>query len=278
MAKEHEKKTLIVDLDPQSNSSIWLLGADHWSLVNSEENYMKTSAALFYSRSNEELFITPYVNAVGNSLPRLSLVPASLRMLKLEQDILRFILTRRLNGKYRDGDEYFLFANAAATLRGRFDLVFVDCPPNLYFGTCNALCHSDYILIPCTPDTLSTSGLKQMITQMEKTIFPLVESRRLRAIPAVVGVALTKFKWTTNDHQSGVEIIETIISELRNGDCALVDNHTVVFRDQPIKERVIHSEAVQDNLPLCFYAPGSPAYGDVKALAQAVLTAIEGRQ
>src|SRR6266404_2635344 len=30
LAKLHEKKVLIVDLDPQSNSSLWLMRPDHW--------------------------------------------------------------------------------------------------------------------------------------------------------------------------------------------------------------------------------------------------------
>jgi chromosome partitioning protein len=277
LAKEHAKKTLIVDLDPQSNSSIWLLGPARWSLLNSEESYLKTSAALFYNTDWENIFIRPFLNTMGYFLPGFSLCPASLRMLKLEENILRASLTRRLNGSYKSGDEYFFLARAARYLREYYDYTLIDCPPNLYFGTCNALCHSDYILIPCIPDTLSTSGLKLMINEIERTTTPLVGSRRLRNTPKIMGVALTKFKWTTNEHRAGVEMVDTILSEFRDGGCKLVDDKTLLFRDQPIKEYVVHSEAVQESLPLCFYAPGSTAYGDVKAFTQAFLTVIEGR-
>ncbi len=81
----------------------------------------------------------------------------------------------------------------------------------------------------------------------------------------------------TNEHQAGLEIVQQIIEELRNGDHLLVDNQTTVFREQPIKEHVVHAQAVQDGVPLCYYAPGSPAYNDVKAFTQQFLTVTEGR-
>lgn len=276
MAKEHGRKTLIVDLDPQSNSSIWLLGPARWGLLNSEETFMKTSEALFYGKADNGNFITPYMDAAGTFLPNLYLCPASLYMLRLESKILRACAKRKLDGTYREGDEYFFCSKAARLLRSEFDLVFIDCPPNLYLGTCNALCHSDYILIPCIPDTLSTIGLKLMINEMERTTAPLVKSQRLKKVPVIIGVAITRFESMLNEHQSGVEILATIISEFRDGNYLLVDNKMALFRDQPIRKYVVHAEAVQESLPLCFYAPGSQAYNDVKAFTEAFLTAIEG--
>jgi len=278
LAKEHDKKVLIVDLDPQSNSSIWLLGPARWSLLNSEENFMKTSAAMFYGRVEHERFITPFGDATGSFLPDFYLSPASLYMLRLESAILRDCHKRKLDGVYREGDDFLYFAKAARLLRERFDFVLIDCPPNLYLGTCNALCHSDYILVPCIPDTLSTSGLKLMIHEMERTTIPLVNGKRLTRTPIIMGIAITKFRAVTIEHQSGLEIIERIVAEFSNGNSLLIDDQTLVFRDQPIKEYVAHAEAVQDSLPICFYAPGSQAYNDVKAFTQAFLTALEDRQ
>jgi chromosome partitioning protein len=278
LAKEYDKKVLIVDLDPQSNSSIWLLGPARWSLLNSEEDIMKTSAAMFYKTWSADMFIRPFIEPAGNFLPQLYLSPASLKMLKLEPTILKFCLMRRLDGTYKEGDEYFFFANTARSLREVFGVVLIDCPPNLYFGTCNALCHSDYILIPCIPDTLSTSGLKQMIEEMERTLAPLVKSKRLKRTPIIMGIAITKFKAATNEHKSGLENMESIMSEFHNGEYLMVDNKTLVFRDQPIGEFVVHAEAVQDALPLCFYSPNARAYREIREFSQAVLRAVESRE
>ena len=105
LAKEHGNKVLIVDLDPQSNSSIWLLGPARWSSINKRENMKKTTAAMFYGTAKEDIFITPFADAMDNFLPELYLCPASFHMINLESTILQFCNKRRLDGKYRDGDE-----------------------------------------------------------------------------------------------------------------------------------------------------------------------------
>jgi len=278
LAKEHDKKVLTLDLDPQSNSSIWLMGPAKWSLLNSGGDLIGTSAAMFSGKVIEDTFINPFTDPTGNFLPQFCLCPANLGMLDLQAKIWLFCNKRKLEGTYNAGDEYFLFAKAARLLRERFDFVLVDCPPNLDLGTCNALCHSDHIVIPCIPDTLSTSGLKLMIEKMEKLVAPLLSSQRLKIAPSIIGVAITKFKGATNEHQSGLETIENIIEEFRSPQYRLVDEKTVVFRDQPMGEYIVHSEAVQESLPLCFYAPASKAYGQVKALTQAVLSAVEDKK
>ena len=107
---------------------------------------------------------------------------------------------------------------------------------------------------------------------------PLVDKKLLKHSPVVLGIAVTKFKAATNEHQNGLQILQMIISEFQNHDHLLVDAKTAVFSDQPIKEFVVHAEAVQDSLPLCFYAPGSQAYSDVRAFTQRFLKAIKDRQ
>jgi chromosome partitioning protein len=276
LAKEHDKKVLIVDLDPQSNSSIWLLRPERWSDLNAEGTFTNTSAALFYPQWTENIFIRPFMDAAGPYLPKLYLCPANLQMLKLEQIILKTFLKRRMDGVYRIGDEYFFFARGARLLRDIFDYVLIDCPPNLYFGTCNALVHSDFILIPSIPDTLSTSGLRQMIRQMETNLSPMLKTGRLKHVPKIVGIAITRFEWNTNEHKEGLTKIEQIVSEFHDGDHFLVDSTTSVFADQPLKKFKINEEAVGEGLPLCLFAPGSQAYNDVKAFTQAFLAAIEG--
>ena len=46
---------------------------------------------------------------------------------------------------------------------GRFDYIILDCPPNMYSVTQNALFCSDLVFIPTLPDFLSTAGLKRLV-------------------------------------------------------------------------------------------------------------------
>ena len=47
-----------------------------------------------------------------------------------------------------------------------YDLVFIDCPPNLYYVTQNALFASDYYLIPTIPDRLSCYGIPSIYNKV----------------------------------------------------------------------------------------------------------------
>jgi len=277
LAKEYHKKVLLIDLDPQSNSSIWLLGPERWTKLNTRGSKKKTTLAMFMGNVKDDAFIAPFDTApdADNYLPDLHLLPATFHMVRLEAAILQFANKRRLDGNYREGDEYFFLSDDVKVLKD-FDFTLIDCPPNLYFGTCNAVCYSDYLLIPCIPDSLSTSGLRLMIYELANTISPLVEQDRLKKTPSVLGVAITRFKGT-NEHQTGMNIIENMISDFRTESNPLVDNKTIVFRDQQIREYTDHSEAVKDSLPLCFYAPKTSAYRDIKAFTDAMLSTIKER-
>ncbi len=271
MAKEYDKKVLTVDLDPQSNSSIWLMGPALCSELNSEANLMRTTAAMFYRSWTPDICVRPFMDPDGDFLPNLYLCPASPKLSRIESEITLFCNQRRLAGTYRSDDEHLFFSRAARLLRQKFDLVLVDCPPNLYLCTRNAFCHSDYILIPCVPDTLSTSGLKMMIETMDKTLASAIASGRVKRSPFILGVAVTRFRANTNEHQSGLEIMEQTVAELGSGDHLLVNGRTSVFRDQPIREYVVHAEAVHEGLPLCMFSPASPAYNEVQALTKVIM-------
>lgn len=66
------------------------------------------------------------------------------------------------------GVEYYLFTRAEReavlsrfllNFAGHYDFVFIDTPPNLNLLTLNALCASDYVLIPVQPEFFSLEGI-----------------------------------------------------------------------------------------------------------------------
>ena len=82
--------------------------------------------------------------------------------------------------------------NALDTVKDRYDLIFIDCPPSLELLTLNSLCAADGIMVPVQCDYYALEGLTDLMTtlRMVKT--------RLNPRLEIFGVALTMFDGRTN--------------------------------------------------------------------------------
>jgi chromosome partitioning protein len=277
LAKEYGKEALLVDLDPQSNASIWLLGEPKWKVINKRENIDRTAVSLFKNKFNRDHILTPFDNPMSRDhLPRLSVLPASFHMIELESAIFKEQVKLQVDQKYKNGSEYRYLGKVRKTLNKEFDYVIIDCPPNLYNVTRNALFHSDYILIPCIPNALSSMGLKLLLNHLEKIIQPF--AAKMEKKPQVLGVAVTRYDSRLKDHSLGIKAIESAFRSFReeNPNSVIVNGRTTVFHEYPIRDYAAHSEAVQNHQPVGLYQELSKAYSDVKANTQALIEAMEG--
>jgi|GEM_PF-131252 len=271
LALEHRKKVLLIDLDPQSNSSVWMLGRQKWQSVNTRDNLKKTAYSLFFGTFREDYLLQPYDDPMKKGfIPGLRLLPASFHMIRLEESMMKKTTMQLIAGKYKKGDEYLFLDKKIPKIAKKFDYVILDCAPNLYGATKNAIWNSDHILIPCVPDSLSTMGLKQLIHQLDDIAMDLKERTGQNKTPELLGVAVIRMKPSVNEHKSGLAQMTKTVTTLRNGKSRIVTKKSAVFADYPLRDLVKHSEAVEESKPLCLYAPTSQAYGDVKALTQAI--------
>ena len=117
-----------------------------------------------------------------------------------------------------------------------------------------------------------------MIHLVDQTITKLIKESCLSTTPVILGVAISRYKSGTNEHGGGIEKIQEIMSQFKAAKLQLVDNKTKVFADQPVREYMVHAEAVKDSLPLCLYAKKTSAYTDIRSITDAVLSAVQERQ
>lgn len=208
LASEFSKRVLVIDLDPQTNSTITLIDEEKWEKLDAAG---QTLAQLFLDRIDRtDIFrlaesIQRGVSNLG--LSRLSLLPSSIRFIDI-QDRIHEVATR--SGYSLNPME--VLQSAVRTELSNYDYVLIDCPPNLGFVTRNGIELSDYYLIPTIPDTLSTYGIPQIV----KTIHKFAQERPLKI--RCLGLVITKFDSRSNAHDRGLRNLparfEKIFQEL----------------------------------------------------------------
>jgi chromosome partitioning protein len=142
-------RTLVVDLDPQGNSTHYLLGqgaeAAHPSVA---ELFEQTLTIRFEDRKAADFALpTPFEN--------LSLMASSPR---LEE------LMAKLESRYK----IFKLRDALAELADDFDRIYIDTPPALNFFTRSALIAADGCLIPFDCDDFSRRALYALLDNVEE--------------------------------------------------------------------------------------------------------------
>ncbi|MEM1548882.1 MAG: AAA family ATPase [Candidatus Bathyarchaeia archaeon] len=160
LTTEHNKKILVVDVDPQASATIHLLSEERYcdekkgikvrTLYDVLEKYR-------ISLSSEiELNDVIIKNAVRRGPPgitQLHLVPSDLRLIDADKE---FISDVRI----------LMLKRELESIVDVYDYILIDCPPNLSLLTRNALFASDSIIIPLIPDFLSTVGLRLLLKKL----------------------------------------------------------------------------------------------------------------
>jgi chromosome partitioning protein len=136
-----EKRTLLVDLDPQANATSGL-GVDSAALARTVYHALVDGVPL------EEL-------VVDTALEYLSLAPTSTDLIGAELEL--------VGAEGREGR----FAAALAPLRDRYDFILVDCPPSLGLLTLNALTAADSVLIPLQCEYYAMEGLGKLMQTVQ---------------------------------------------------------------------------------------------------------------
>jgi chromosome partitioning protein len=156
-----EKRTLLVDLDPQSNATSGL-GLDRKNIGTSVYDVLLDSVDI-------RLVVQP------TETPFLSLAPSSIDLVGAE-----VLLSGAENREAR-------LKEALQGIRGEYDFLIVDCPPSLGLLTLNGLVAADEILIPIQCEYYALEGLGQLLKTVE-----LVRSKLNPALK-IGGIILTMF-------------------------------------------------------------------------------------
>lgn len=182
-------RVLLVDLDPQSNASLWLLGKQRFPVRN-ETQTDKTVYQLFLDMFPKMTTTFRFKGAVvqsvvkdryGNDLvPTLDLLPNTYEAIDLEERLMT-----------RQGVLDYL-ARQLEDVEGAYDYIVFDCAPNLYHTTLNALFFSHYYIIPVYPDYFSRAGVRILCQSIHERCKEY--KKFLTEKVSLLGIILTRIK------------------------------------------------------------------------------------
>jgi len=154
------KRVLLVDLDTQSNASIWLLKLDRWNKINATGEGAVFSIFEPGGAQLKDLVIPNVVEGKdGESLlPGLDLIPTTFNLVDLENEF--------------TGDPkrppYLVFAEQLAAISSQYDYILFDCPPNILRASQCGVFASSEIYVPANPDALSLIGFTLLVEKLHK--------------------------------------------------------------------------------------------------------------
>ncbi len=208
-------KTLVVDLDPQGNSTQYLLGSKVEKLRHTVADFFDQSLSfnLFSKEAKDFVHATPF--------PNLSVMPSSPNLGELEH---------KLETKHK----IYKLRDALKALSAGFDRVFIDTAPALNFYTRSALIAADRCLIPFDCDAFSQHALYSIHSEIAE----LSEDHNKDLI--IEGIIVNQF-------QPRVKLPQALIEEITEEGYRVLPD----YLGQSVKMRESHCAAK----PLIYFAP-----------------------
>lgn len=154
-----EKKTLLIDIDPQANSSSGL------GINNHDPSVYEV---LIGNESIENAIIVSY-------MPFLDLLPSHIDLVGAEIEMVDMVGREKL------------LEIALLKVVDNYDYIIIDCPPSLGLLTLNSLTASDSVLIPVQCEYFALEGLGQLLNTIN------IVKKHYNSRLFIEGVLLTMF-------------------------------------------------------------------------------------
>ncbi len=179
---EQGKSVLLVDLDPQGNSSSGL-GIEKTLVENCIYDVLLNDVSI------EEAIIP-------DIYPDLDIVPATINLAGAEVEL---VSEMARENRLKD---------AVGAVRGKYDYILIDCPPSLGLLTVNALVAADKLLIPIQCEFYALEGVTKLLESMKRV------KSRLNPTLDIYGVLLTMYDNRTTLSKQVVDEVQGYFGKL----------------------------------------------------------------
>ncbi len=226
---EKNKQVLLVDLDPQGNATSGL-GIDKSQIKKDIYDVLLTNTDI-----SEAIIPDVYEG--------LDVLPATINLAGAEVELVNEIARENR------------LKNAVGSLRGKYDYIFIDCPPSLGLLTVNAFTAADKLLIPIQCEFYALEGVTKLLDSMKRV------KNLLNPSLDIFGVVLTMYDMRTTLSKQVANEVENYFGEVMN---------KTVFKSR-IPRTVKLSEAPSYGQPITIYDRSGKGAQSYIALAEEVI-------
>lgn len=166
-----EKRVLLIDIDPQTNLTFLCVSVDDWQKRKKNPGTILHMYRRYVERkpidTGRYIWREPIRLRDGCRHPRVHLIPCDIDLIGEDVAAGDIVGSYPSMAKLKEQavnvlrDRQFL-RRVVGEVGSEYDYVIIDCPPNLYLMTQNALLASDYYIVTAIPDHLSTIGLNTL--------------------------------------------------------------------------------------------------------------------
>jgi chromosome partitioning protein len=235
------QRLLLVDLDPQASLTQGIFGP--------EATEAMPKAATVVSLFDDAIEPDPARLLRPTGLERITILPGS-----------NDLDTYNIPQPHEAGELQTAVRSCLKEVRGDFDVVLMDCPPNLHLCSWNALLAADFVIVPLQPEDYGSQGIVHVQKAIDLALAK--HNPRLRLLGYLVTMVLKRV---------GVHV-------------AYEQQLRTLYRDQVFAATVPlvkdFKEAIAARRPISAYKPRSAAAKAIKLVADELLqrTAVIGRQ
>lgn len=244
LAVEHNKKVLVIDLDPQTNATLSFITLDYWEKIKDVGTIADVLGMNRGMSSRDDDFdINKAIIESPCKIANLDLIPSHLELTFLDLD-LSSVPARES-----------ILKNQLSKTKKQYDFILIDCPPNLTLAPQNALVVSDYIIVPIVPEIFPSIGLPLLVNRVKAW------KKRFNGCKAeFLGGVFTKVKRGTLLHNQQMD--------------ALKKKKVIDMFNTIIPETVRISEAAGESKPAALKNPRSDGVESYRNLVKEILLKI----
>lgn len=248
------KRVLAIDLDPQTNLTFSYMKVEEWSKTYEKE---KTIKYWFDSIIDGTKPVPSFKDLIVRK-NGVDLICSHLGLIDVDIELAAG-LSAGTERQHRNNfiKTYSYIKNELNTLKGQYDIVLFDCPPNFSIVTKNALIASDYYIVPAKMDYLSTLGINQLknhVTSLVNQYNDYVTDESKMAKPIFLGVIATMIAVRNAEPISAQKVY---IQQLKR-------NGITIFESKIRENKTIYADAPEYGIPVvCQIVSSGSTYGQV---------------